>query len=179
MRLVNRLLCALLALAVAGAGLLTAAEVVVARTNWPTDPPLVVPYDHWLTALQTHSWSAGIVLGAAIASVVLGLLLVAASISGRERRIALAATGPDTDASTSRRSVARALRHDAATVDGIGSAGARWRRRSAVVRAQVRLGDPAAIEAAVTDAATHRLTSLELAETPALSVRVSDERRFR
>src|SRR5689334_16349291 len=107
MRIVNRVLVALLALAVAGAGLLTAAEVLVARTSWPQDPPLVVPYDTWLDHLRPYIWDDTTVRLGSVAAIVAGALLLAAAVLGRERRINLTPEQPDVEPSTSPRALAR------------------------------------------------------------------------
>ena len=176
MRVVNRLLVALLSLAVAGAGLLTAAEVLVARTSWPHDPPLVVPYNDWLDHLRPYVWTDLTVRLGSIAAIVVGLLLVIAAIAGRERRVELTSERPDIEPSTSRRALARALRNDAAKVEGVASTRARVGRRRARVAATIRLGDTDVTEQALRTALTERLESISLVEPPKLGVKVTSRR---
>lgn len=173
MRAVNRLIAAVFALAVAGAGLLTAAEVLVARTGWPHDPPLVVPYDRWLRTLRPHGWADTVVLLSCVGVAVLGVLLILAALVGREKRIRLSSEDPDLDMSTSPRSLSRALRNDARSVDGVGTASARVRQRKAKVTAEVRLGEPTAVEQELETTLSERLRTLSLATPPKLVVRVS------
>ncbi|MGI9093703.1 MAG: DUF6286 domain-containing protein [Mycobacteriales bacterium] len=180
MRLINRLLAAVLALALAAAGGLAAAEVFVARTSWtPANPPLVVPYDRWLATLRDHHWNQTPVLLISIGAIVLGLLFIVAGLGGRERRIRLVSDSADVAASTSARSLRRVLRRDAATVDGVARARTRARAGRARVRVDVRLGEPSEVEAEIRDVVTARIGGLGLARQPALSVRADDARRYR
>lgn len=177
MRFVNRLLAAILALVIAGAGLLTATEVLVVQAGWVKNPPLVVPYDQWLTTLRAHTWKDTSVLLIAIGALVLGLLLILAAIAGRDRTFAMLFGRPEVHPTTTRRSLSRTLQHEAAAVDGVGSARAKVRRRRAKVKAQARLGDPDAVAAAVRTAVGERLDGLPLQKPPTLSVRVTAARR--
>jgi len=176
MRIVNRVLVALLALAVAGAGLLTAAEVLVARTSWPQDPPLVVPYDTWLDHLRPYIWDDTTVRLGSIAAIVAGALLLAAALLGRERRINLTPEQPDVEPSTSPRALARALRNDAGRVEGVISARARIRHRRAKVAATIRIGDPAVTTRLLHESLTDRLEHISLTQPRKLAVKVTSRR---
>lgn len=181
MRALNRLVSALLALAVIGAGGLAAAEVFVARVHWGWLPgaPLVVPYDTWLKELRAHHWSDTIVLVGSIGGIVAGLVLLSLAASAKERRIQMDASHPEIDLSTSRRSLARVLAHDAEEIEGVGGASAGVRNKTAKVRARLRLGDPDEVREAVRARAQARLDSLPLRRRPKLSVDVSDSRRYK
>jgi len=176
MRSANRLIVALLALVIAGAGLLTAAEVLVARTSWPHDPPLVVPYDDWLRYLRPHTWDENVVRLICIGVIVLGVLLIVAAVLGREHRVALRSDSPDIHLSTSRGSLVRALRKDAAKVPGVEAASARIGRRHATVAATVRLADPDAVQEQLRTSLTERLTGMALTTAPGLTVRIKGRR---
>jgi hypothetical protein len=176
MRIVNRLLAAILALAIAGAGLLTAVEVLVAQTNWAT-PPLLVPYDQWLTTLLAHAWKDTPVLLISIGVIVVGLLLILAAAADRDRSLRMIFTRPEIHASTSRRSLARALENEAAAVDGVGSAKAKVRRRKARVNAQIRIGDPDVISETLRTAIAARLRQLPLQNPPEVRIHVAGPRR--
>ncbi len=176
MRIVNRLLAAILALVIAGAGLLTAVEVLVAQTGWAT-PPLVVPYDQWLATLRAHNWNDTPVLLIAIGAIVVGLMLILAAAADRDRSVHMTSERREIHASTSRRSLARALQHEAASVDGVGSARAKVRRRKARVNAQVRIGDPDVIAEALRAAISGRLQKLPLQAPPAVRIHVAGPRR--
>lgn len=175
MRIVNRLLAAILALAIAGAGLLTAVEVLVAQTGWAT-PPLLVPYDQWLTTLRAHTWKDTPVLLIAIGVIVVGLLLILAAAADRDRSLRMIFDRPEIHATTSRRSLARALEHEAAAVDGVGSAKAKVRRK-ARVNAQIRIGDPDVISETLRTAIAARLRQLPLQNPPEVRIHVAGPRR--
>ncbi len=172
MRAVNRLVVALLSLAIAGAGLLAAAEVLVARTSWPHKPPLVVPYNSWLDHLRPHIWNETVVRLGSIAAIVVGLLLIVAAVVGRERRVRMVSAHPDVEVSTSRRSLARTLRKEAGAVDGVGTAVARVRKHTATISATSGLHDTDELEQRLRGTVTSRLSDIALAETPRLVVRV-------
>jgi hypothetical protein len=176
MRILNRLLVALLSLAIAGAGLLTAAEVLVARTSWPHDPPLVVPYDHWLRVLRPHTWDQTAVRLICIGVLIIGVLLVVAAATAQERRMPLVSAHPDVEMSTTRRALARALRKDASQVDGVATVSSRVSRRTARVVATIRIGDEGAVERELQSRLTERLESISLAGTPRLGVTVKTRR---
>lgn len=160
MRAINRLLAAVLALAIAGAGVLIALEVLVARTGWPQEDPLVVPWDRWREDLRPHGWDETNVRLLCIAAIVLGLLLLIAALAARERRVQLTSADTDVDLSTSRSSLARALRKEATTVDGVGSAKAKIKRHSARVRARSRFGSGPNVREELQNHLQERLTSL-------------------
>lgn len=178
LRAVNRIVSALLALGVVVAGVLTAMEVVVARTGWPEDGPLVVPYDDWLETLRDRTWDDVWVLLVCIGITLIGLLLILAAAAGGERRIPLRSERPDIQMSISPASLARAVTHGISSIDGISDPRAAIGRRRAVVQAKARLGDPAALQTAVREQAQQRIDALPLAEPPQLVVRVDDARRY-
>lgn len=177
MRLVNRLLATIAAAAIAAAGFLTAAEVLVARTGWPHDPPLVVPYDRWLSDLRPHAWNQPAVRIGCIAAIVVGLLLVVAAVFGRERRVWLVSHRPDVEVSTSFRSVERALRNAAAMIDAVTQASAHLGRSTAKVDATIRLGDPRPIEERLHAAVHERISELAPVLPPRVTVSVHAVRR--
>lgn len=177
MRAFNRIVAALFALAIVGAGGLTAAEVVVARTTW-AHVPLIVPYNDWLTTLKQHSWHQTYVVLISIGVLLVGLLLILASLRGGEKQIPLTADRDDVAASTSPRALARTLSNEAAMIDGIDSTSAKASRRKVKVRARVRLGEPTVVAPQVGDAVRARLAALPLAKPPRLSVKVTDGRKY-
>jgi hypothetical protein len=178
LRATNRIVSALLALSVVAAGALTAAEVVVARTGWPDDGPLVVPYDDWLATLRERTWDDVWVLLVCIGITLIGLLLILAAAAGGERRIPLHSGRSDIQMSISPASLARALTHHVSSIDGISDPRAAIGRRKAVLHAKARLGDPAALQSAVREQAQQRLDALPLEQPPQLTVRVDDARRY-
>lgn len=181
MRALSRLVSALLALAVAGAGGLTAAEVLIARVHWGwlPDPPLVVPYNTWLRELRAHNWSQDLPLWGSIGGIVVGLLLLLLAARSHERRVPLQSSAPDVHMTTSRRSLAHVLSTAAKQVEAVSDARASVGRTTARVRATLRLGDPDEVRERVRAAAQSRLDGLPLARRPRLVVSINDGRRYR
>jgi hypothetical protein len=173
LRLVNRLLAALLSVALIALGALIVIEVVANRTR------------HKYAAIRWHSayewldrtiWQAGSVRVISIALLVLGLVLLALELK-RSRPSRLQVVGEDNiDAGYTRRGVVAALHSSVTDVDGISSAAVKVSRRKARVRAVAAAQDVEVArqlrEPAVA-AAQARLDALRLKKAPALAVRVA------
>lgn len=171
MRLLNRLLAALLSLALIVAGGLVVIEVVVQRlgrspvTNWP----------RVLDWSRRTPWQQGSVRVACILLALAGVLLLAAELK-RSRPSRLPVRSEATDAAYTRRGVASAIRSAVNGVDGISSASVSVSRRKVKVEATTAGLQPFTAETLrepTIAAARQRLDSLELQSPPALSVEVS------
>ena len=107
---------------------------------------------------------------------IVGLVLVVLEVKPRRvTRLPLLAVGPATDATVTRRGLARMLRNEATGVDGITGATVRVRRRRARVTAASGARGRAAASALtepVTQALGARLDGLDLRHAPRLTVRV-------
>jgi hypothetical protein len=176
MRLANRVIAALLSLAVACAGVLLIIEVIAARlgrhaviVNWH------VAYN-W--AARTAWISSGIRVTAGVL-IVLGLLLLIAEL--KPARVSRLAANPsrtgaaDIDTSYTRRGVAAAIRSAVTDVDGIRDASVTVTRRKITIEATAAAPHkPAArtLREPVTTAARQRLAALSLRHAPALSAHV-------
>jgi Family of unknown function (DUF6286) len=176
MRLVNRLLAALLALGLATAGVLVVVEVIAARLD---KPHVVVNWRriyHWG---ETTSLTQGSVRVACIVTAVLGLLLLLAEVK-RRRPTRLAAASDSIDAGYTRRGVATAIRQAVTDVDGINRAAVTVRRRRIRVQARTSGVEPYTAESLrdpATEAAESRLSDLDLKRRPRLKVQLSTRRR--
>jgi len=176
MRLVNRLLAALLALGLATLGVLVIVEVITARLD---KPPLVVNWHriyHWG---EHTSLTQGSVRVACIVTAVLGLLLLLAGLK-RRRPTRFAAASDSVDAGYTRRGVATALRQAVNDVDGINRADVTVRRRRIRVQARASGMEPHTADSLrqpATEAARSRLNDLDLKREPRLKVRLSTRRR--
>ena len=179
MRLVNRLLAALLALALIVVGTLLIIEVIAARLG---DHPALVHWHSSYAWLHRTHWQQGSVRVAAAVLILLGLVLLIAELTPpRVSRLAVAEDGaaPD-DVAFTRRGVAAALRAAVADVDGIRSANVHVKRRSVSIQARAAAQDSNAARALrepATAAARDRLDSLQLASPPRLTVRVARRSR--
>ena len=181
MRLPNRLLAALLILALACAGALLIIEVTADRIEHQTAVVNWYPAYSW--AART-SWVSGSIRVTAVILILLGLVLLMAEL--KPPRVARLAAGPagegaaNMNTAYTRRGVAAAVRSAVTDVDGIRAASVKVNRRRIAVSAVAGALDKAAAQTVrddVTTAARDRLTALGLRRAPALSVRVTPRSR--
>ena len=158
--LVNRAVCAVLALVAIVAGLVVAAEILAAGVD---RGPWLVPYDRWDRWARATSWSDGdIRLGSvAVLLVGAGILLVQFA---RRRPDALALTSGvgDVAARVDRRGAERWLAERAGEVDGVTAARARIGRKVATVQAGTLERDTVAVARRLEDVLQGRLSQLGL-----------------
>lgn len=176
MRLLNRLLAALLSLALIGVGVLVVIDVVAQRLG---KSPVLVDWPRVYDWARRTPWQQGSVRVACVLLALAGLLLLAAELK-RSRPNRLATRSETTDAAYTRRGVAGAIRSAVNEVDGISSAAVSVSRRKVKVAATTAGLQPFTAEslrAPATAAAQHRLDALELQSPPALSVDVSTRSR--
>ncbi|WP_375490177.1 DUF6286 domain-containing protein [uncultured Jatrophihabitans sp.] len=180
MRLLNRLLGALLGLAVIVVGVLLIIEVVADRTTHHAEVVKWHGAYHW--AGHT-SWTQGSVRVGCIIAAVVGLLLLILELKrGRVTRFRVAAKGDEqpVDAAYTRRGVAGAVRAAVIDVDGVKSAKVGVGRRSVRVRAVTSARDTesaGALAAPSQAAAQSRLDALELAHAPRLKLTATPRKR--
>lgn len=169
MRLLNRLLAALLALALLGLALLIVIEVAAHLLN---DGPALVPYDTWVERLRTVPWTDTVVRLVAIGAALVGLLLLLSALTARDRRFVLPTELPDLTLTTSPRAVARMLRRRAEMVSGVSSATAVVGRHRARVEAVVPFRDPDQAEYELNQVLSQALGSVPWKHHPTLWVAV-------
>jgi hypothetical protein len=172
MRLINRLLAALLSLVLIVGGVLVVVEVVAERLG---RGPAIVDWPRLYDWAKRTSWQQGSVRVASIVLVLLGLLLLAAELK-RSKPTRLAVRSSETDAAYTRRGVAATIRSAVSDVDGITSATVSVSRRKIEVEATTAGLQPftaAGLQEPAMAAARQRLDALELRDPPALSVRVN------
>ena len=141
MRIVNRLLAALLALALIVGAVLLIIEVIAATLGH--QQALVHWHQPYAWAHRTP-WQQGSVRVAAAVLLVLGVLLLVAELKRpRVSRLPVATedSGAPDDVAFTRRGVAAALRAAVTDVDGILAATVRVKRRSVSVQAQAAAQD--------------------------------------
>lgn len=177
MRVVERLLSLLLALAVAVGSVVLALEVAWSVAG---RRPLLVDWRPAYTAGRQDSWGSAPVRAVAIGLLVLGLLLLFAELKPRPTpRLRLTSTDAGVDAAITRRSLRSTLLNVAGQVDGISSARAKVGRRHVRVQAVSRLGSAETAKGLTGElegALRHRLDALQLARPPRLRVRVVPRR---
>lgn len=180
MRVVERFLSLLLALAVVAGAVLLALEVGWAVAG---QDPLLVRWRSAYTSGTTSTWDSTPARIVAVALTAVGLLLLLAELKPRRApRLQMVGTDPAIDAAITRRSLRSTLLHGAQQVDGISGAKVKVSKRKATVTAVSRLGsaDTARGLTGELEAALQaRLDALQLARTPRLRTRVSPRRGAR
>lgn len=168
MRATNRVVAALVALALALALLVSAVELVLAYANkhyW------VAPWPRWYRNLRHTAWEATgtrVAFGILIA---VGLLLLLLQLLRRpEATLALQDQPGLAPAVVRRRHLERALSSDAAGLDGVSSARAKVGRGRFHVAANTNRIQPKELENELRESVTGRVTSLGLAEPLPVSV---------
>jgi hypothetical protein len=178
MRLLNRPLALILAVALAGASIILLIEVIAFAAH---ASPVVV---HWTTwyhwAGKTH-WNALVIRVWSAILIVIGALILAIELKPRRvTRLRLRTADDATDAALTRSGLAQALRAAATGIDGITGAAVTVRRRRARVAARSAARGRAAADALkqpVTQALRSRLDDLDLYRPPRLKVRVTSRSR--
>lgn len=177
MRVIERLLSLLLALAVVAGAVLLALEVGWAGAG---KPPLLVQWGSAYTSGGKNAWDTAPVRWLAIALLVAGLLLLFATLKPRRApRLKMVGTDPTIDAAITRRSLRSTLLNGAKQVDGVSGAKVKVSKRKATVNATSRLGsaDTAReLTGELETALRGRLEALQLAKTPRLRARVAPRR---
>src|SRR3954451_15437832 len=141
MRVFDRLLSVLIALALLVLGLTVTVEVV--HTFFGQPGHLLLPWEDLAGWARGSTWSDLLVRALGAAVTIVGLALLLTEI--RRRRAGLVTLSPRVDGVTSgvtRSSLTRALAATAEDVDGVRSASAPLRRRRADIKAVTALRDP-------------------------------------
>jgi Family of unknown function (DUF6286) len=178
MRLLNRPLALILAVALAGASVVLIIEVVAFAVHAHN---VVVPWHAWYQWAQRTSWNALVIKVWSIILIVIGALILAIELKPRRvTRLRLRSGEAATDAAVTRRGLAGALRGAATGIDGITDAAVTVRRRRARVTARTAARGRAAagpLREPVTGALRDRLDSLDLRHPPRLTVRLTTRSR--
>jgi hypothetical protein len=169
----NRVLAALLSLAIVIGGLLLIIEVIADRIHHK--PALWHWHPLYAWAGRTQ-WQAGAVRVICVLLIIAGLILLLAELKPpRVSRLRLDEDTPGIDAAYTRRGVAAAVTAAVSDVDGIRAVRTRVTRRKVIVSATAGASDKTAagqLRAPVTEAAQQRLALLTLRSTPSVSAGV-------
>jgi hypothetical protein len=178
MRLMNRPLAFILAVALAGASIILIIEVIAFAVH---ASPVAVHWTTWYHWAGKTRWDALVVRAWSIILIVLGALILAFELKPRRvTRLPLRSGEKATDAAMTRGGLARTLRAAAIGVDGITGAAVTVRRRRARVAANSAARGRAAADALkqpVIQALRDRLDDLDMHHPPRLTVRVTSRRR--
>ena len=168
MRIANRVLAAVLALALLVGGLIVAVEIVVAGFD---RRPWVLPHDDWYRSARLRTWDSAPPRWIFIGLVAAGLVLLFIQLA-RRRPTTLALTPGAVPADVGRRSLERSLAREARSVDGIAAAKAKVGKEKAEVVASSNRRQTADLEPAVSKALDRRMAAIGLARPPAVRVKV-------
>jgi len=177
MRLLNRPLAFILAVALAGAGIIVVVEVIEFAVH---SGPAVVHWTTWYHWASTTKWNAQVIRVWSAVLIVIGILILALELKPRRvTRLRLRSGDKATDAALTRSGLAGTLRAAATGIDGIRGAAVTVRRRRARVAAQSAARGPAAdaLKQPVAQALASHLNELNLQYPPRLKVRVNARRR--
>jgi hypothetical protein len=178
MRLLNRPLAFILAVALAAASVILIVEVIEFAVH---SRPAVVHWTTWYHWANGTKWNAQVIRVWSAVLIVIGVLLLALELKPRRiTRWRLHSDDQATDAAVTRSGLAGTLRAAATGIDGISSADVTVRRRRAKIAAKSAARGRAAadpLKQPVTQAVRDRLDSLHLQHPPRLKVRVATRRR--
>jgi Family of unknown function (DUF6286) len=180
-RHVNRVLAALLSLALIVGGALLIIEVIADRVR---HRPAIL---HWQPAYdwaKRNAWNSGSVRVTCVILILLGLVLLIAEL--KPARVSRLAADPaqagaaDIDTAYSRRGLAAAVRSAVTDVDGVRGASVKVKRRKVRIAATAAARDNAVareLREPISGAARQRLATLHLRRAPSVSVRVTPRSR--
>lgn len=166
----NRVLSALIALALLAAGLLATVECVLAALK---RPGWIVPRAQWADALKGVTWQDPIVRGVAAGAVVLGLLLLITALRrGAPGTLALPTTTEGVNVRAHRRGVERSVVSAVRRTDGVTGATAHASRRKVTVVARTSLRDSGDLRSTVQRAVDAQVSEMGLGDRLRSSVSV-------
>jgi len=169
-RIFDRVLSAVLGLALMVGGLVTAIEIVLAGLG---RSPWLLPHDRWAEIARTTTWSDTDVRPIAAGLIAAGVvLLVVEAARRRPEALTLAAGASGVVSELDRQGVERWMVQRVERVEGVSAAGVRIGSRSVVVEATSVGRDIATVDRGVREAAAGGLESLGLDRTPGLRVKV-------
>src|SRR5690349_4317771 len=178
MRLLNRPLALILAVALAGASVILIIEVIAVAVH---ASPVAVHWTTWYHWAGTTRWDATVVRVWSAILIALGAVILAFELKPRRvTRLRLRTADDATDAALTRSGLAGTLRAAATGIDGITGAAVTVRRRRARVTAKSAARGRAAADAfkqPVTQAVRSRLDALDLRRPPRLKVHVTPRSR--
>lgn len=171
---INRVVAATLALALALVSLWGLVEIVLAQLG---RPPWLLDVDEAQKWLRSHTWSEAPIVTIATALMVAGLGLILLGLRrGRPGEVAMASSAEALTVAASRRSIDRALVHAAERQDGVQEASAKAGRRSVRVVARTPLTNTGDVKQRVSTAVRQQLDDLALASPPKPRIKIERTR---
>lgn len=178
MRLLIRLLAALLGLLLAAAGVLLAVECGWALLR-PADDGLIVAPGAALSALGAIAWQATPVRLVAGGFAVLGLVLVVLTTRSGTKDVRLHDPAPAVTVTTDSRSLARLVGHQVRDQDGVTGATVTADDKRVKIRATPRYAEPGDLRSRLAETAEHAVHELPLRSTPKVLVSLGNPKERR
>ena len=175
MRILNRIVSAVLALVLLVGGVLVALEILFGFLG--RERPLVLPWDDWYADARATAWSDPDLRLAFVLMIVAGVLLLLLQAWSR-RPVAVAMAGHDggTSADLDRRGLERWLSARLSKVDGVAGADVKVRKQGAVVDADTAGRETERVRDLLRVEAHNALDELDLASTMPVKVSVRSRR---
>ena len=181
MRHANRVMAALLSLALIVAGVLLIVEVIADRAD---HRPEIVDWHPVYAWAKRTTWNGGSVRVTCAVLILLGLVLLIAELKpARVARLKADPVQPGAapiDTAYTRRGLATAIRSAVTGVDSVRNAAVTVKRRKVTITANAAAQDKAAargLREPVSAAARQRLTAMNLRSAPSVAVRVHPRSR--
>ena len=172
MRIVNRLLAFIVAVALAAAAVIVIVEVIAARAG---AAPVIVGWHSILRWGRHNTWNADSVEVACVVSAVIGLLLLVLQLRRRRPTRVAVTSSSSTDAALTRKGISVTIRGAVTDVEGISASSAKVGHRRIKVNATSAGHDDTAreLKPTVRAAAQNKLDELQLASNRRLKVSVN------
>jgi hypothetical protein len=174
-RILVRILAALLGLGVAACGAVLAVEVAWGWVR-PGRGPLLVPWPQWRAYLDGVTWNSTVMRVVAGALAVIGLVLLLIAANARRRDVRLQDPIDDVSVVTSPASVARVVGHRIRAEDNVSGASVTATANRIRVRASSRLESEEQLMPRLLRVTRETVDGLPLARTPRITVVVDSTR---
>ncbi len=174
MRTVNRIVAALLALALLVGGVLVAVEIVLGLAG---RDPWIIPWDTWYRDARQHDWATTSVrwLFAAIGAA--GIALLGLQIFPRRPMTLPFGSDSDGEVVIRRKSVESTLARAATRIDGVDRASTRLGKTTVAVKARSHRRDPGDLAGVVTDAVRNAHQRIQPTQTRDVRVQLNHRKR--
>lgn len=177
MRTFNRLLAALLGLALAVTGLLICLEIGTALVG---RSPSLVPYDRWMESAGLFSWSASETMWVSSGILAAGLTLLAIQLAPRRpRNLNTSFAIPKIEVVVDRVSLEQSLSRAALGVEGVVEATSRANKRRIRTTIDVAGGENGEVSEQVRRVLTTRLADFQVSPVREISVTARTKGRAR
>jgi hypothetical protein len=171
MRTVNRVLAAVLALALIAVGVLIALQIILSGLRFDVS---LIPYEQWFRSAGAREWNDIEVFRLMGLVCIVGLVLALVQLVRRRPLSLPLRPGADgVDAEVSRSSLEKALARAAVGVDGVSGAKSRVSRGNIRVWATTNRRSPRDLNDRVQESVQERLERLQLVTSPSVNVKVT------